>query len=129
MRAVVLALAVWAAPMAAGAREVHTGASVSVDARGATRYEAVYWVEPRGDEDVEVVGLPAPTGVGAFLDVVHEHGCVARVRVVSLEQAVCGELTYVRARARAPWPGLGRDLVGGVVALGPARGHPPKARV
>lgn len=113
----------------AGAREVHTGKAVEVEAAPASGYAAVFWVEPRGDDDVEIVGLPAPAAVGEWLDVVDEKGFVARVKVVSLEPATCGKLVYARARARAPWPGIDRALAGAAVALGPSRGRPSRARV
>lgn len=117
------------AATAAGAREVRTGTSTDIAVGAARRYASVFWVEPRSDGEVEIVALPAPAELAEELDVVDERGFVARVKIVSLEPAACGKLSYARARARASWPGLGRELIGGVVALGPARGRPSRARV
>ena len=113
----------------AHAREVATGATVDIGREPGPRYQGIYWVEARGDDDVEIVALPTPIAVGEELDVIDGGGFIARVRVSHVERAICGALTYGRARAQVTWPGLPRLVASGAVAIGPARGRPGASRV
>jgi len=115
--------------MPAAAREVTTGTTVEVGHDPGPRYQAIYWVEARGADDVEMVALPTPIALGQELDVIDGHGFVARVRVTELEPAACGALSYSRARGHVAWPGLPRLFAGGAVAIGPAKGRPGAGRV
>ncbi len=125
-----LVLCVWLQLDLAEAREVVSGEVVRVPAVLSARYTHILWVEAHGEDDlVELVAFPGPTEVGASYDIVDERGHVARARVVRVEPSICGPLTYTRARAQIAWPGMSRRTVGAVVALGPARGRPPGARV
>jgi hypothetical protein len=125
LAAVLLAVGV----LPAHAREVTTGQPVSLGRDAGPRVQAVYWVEPRTRDEVELVALPAPLAIGDELDVLDERGFVARVRVFALEKAACGSLRYARARARVSWPGLPRRLTSGALAVGPARGRASRGRV